>query len=154
LLAASQSLGGEVLDKVKAIRGTFVHYKLVLPNFYDPAKPYPAVLAFPGGPQNMSVVQGTLERNWRTEAERRGYIMVMPAAPDGSLFFEEGARVFPKVLTQLLADFKKQVSYRRNIQRRSERLSHRLHVSAILLVGNRLPRLSIRTHRGAGPRAA
>jgi len=106
VLVVGQSLSGEVLDKVKAIRGTFVHYKLVLPKGYDSAKAYPAVLAFPGGPQTYTIVEGTLERNWRTEAERRGYIVVIPAAPDGDLFFEEGARVFPEFLTQLLNDFK------------------------------------------------
>jgi poly(3-hydroxybutyrate) depolymerase len=64
------------------------------------------VLAFPGGPQTMSIVQSTVERNWRAQAERRGYIVVVPAAPDGELFFEEGARVFPEFITRLLADFK------------------------------------------------
>jgi poly(3-hydroxybutyrate) depolymerase len=101
-----QLASAEVQDKVKNIGGVFVHYKLILPNGYDPAKAYPAVLAFPGGPQTMSIVQSTVERNWRAQAERRGYIVVVPAAPDGDLFFEEGARVFPEFITKLLADFK------------------------------------------------
>jgi poly(3-hydroxybutyrate) depolymerase len=101
-----QLASAEVQDKVKNIGGVSVHYKLILPNGYDPAKEYPAVLAFPGGPQTMSVVEGTVERNWRAQAERRGYIVVVPAAPDGDLFFEEGARVFPEFVTKLLADFK------------------------------------------------
>jgi poly(3-hydroxybutyrate) depolymerase len=106
LLFACRCAPAEVLDKVKGIGGVFVHYKLILPNGYDPAKAYPAVLAFPGGPQTMNVVQGTVDRNWRAQAERRGYIVVVPAAPDGDLFFEEGARVFPEFITKLLADFK------------------------------------------------
>jgi poly(3-hydroxybutyrate) depolymerase len=105
-LVASQLAPAEVLDKVKNVGGVFVQYKLILPNGYDPAKAYPAVLAFPGGPQTMSIVQGTVERNWRAQAEQRGYIVVVPAAPDGDLFFEEGARVFPKFITDLLTDFK------------------------------------------------
>jgi poly(3-hydroxybutyrate) depolymerase len=96
----------EVLDKVKNIGGVLVHYKLILPNGYDPAKAYPAVLAFPGGPQTIEVVQGTVDHNWRAQAEQRGYIVAVPAAPDGELFFEEGARVFPKFITDLLSDFK------------------------------------------------
>ena len=91
---------------MKNIGGVVVHYKLILPNGYDPAKAYPAVLAFAGGPQTMPIVQGTVENNWRVQAERRGYIVVAPAAPDGDLFFEEGARVFPEFITRLLADFK------------------------------------------------
>jgi poly(3-hydroxybutyrate) depolymerase len=103
---ACQCASAEVLDKVKNVGGVSVHYKLILPNGYDSAKAYPAVLAFPGGPQTMSIVQGTVERNWRAQAERRGYIVVVPAAPDGDLFFEEGARVFPEFITKLMEDFK------------------------------------------------
>jgi hypothetical protein len=40
------------------------------------------------------------------QAEQRGYIVIAPAAPDGDLFFEEGARVFPEFLTKILADYK------------------------------------------------
>lgn len=105
-LVACQLASAEVLDQVKNIGGAYVHYKLILPNGYDPAKAYPAVLAFPGGPQTMSIVQGTVDWNWRAQAEKRGYIVVVPAAPDGDLFFEGGARVFPELITKLMADFK------------------------------------------------
>ena len=70
-----------------------------MPKKYDANKAYPAVLAFPGDPQTMGVVKGTVERNWRPQAEQRGYIVVVPAAPEGELFFEEGARVFPSSST-------------------------------------------------------
>lgn len=105
-LFASCPVAAEVLDKTKDIAGTTVRYKVILPNGYNPAKAYPAVLAFPGGPQTMDTVEGTLQRNWRKEAERLGYIVVVPAAPDGQLFFEEGAKVFPAFLVQLLGDYK------------------------------------------------
>lgn len=91
-LALSQIASGEVLDKVKKEAGVNVPDKLILPNGYDSAKAYPAVLAFPGGPQTMSIVQRTVEKNWRPQAEQRGYIVVVPAAPDGELFFKGGAR--------------------------------------------------------------
>ena len=42
-----------------------------------------------GGPQTMNTVDGVLNRNLRAEAERRGYIVVAPAAPEGELFFEK-----------------------------------------------------------------
>jgi len=106
VILAGQSLAAEVLDKTKAIAATTVHYKVILPQGYDSAKAYPAVLAFPGGPQTMDMVEGTLERNWRAQAERLGYIVIIPAAPNGQLFFEEGAKVFPEFLVKLLGDYK------------------------------------------------
>jgi poly(3-hydroxybutyrate) depolymerase len=96
----------EVLEKSQKIAGLTVHYKVVLPSHYDASQPYPAVLAFGGGPQTMNIVDGVIQRNWRVEAERRGYIVVIPAAPEGRLFFEGGERIFPQFLDQLLAEYK------------------------------------------------
>lgn len=96
----------EVLDKTKDVGGTTVHYKVVLPNGYDPAKTYPAVFAFPPGSQTMELVNEVLEKNYRDQAERRGYILVIPAAPNGDMFFEEGQRIFPAFFEAILHDFK------------------------------------------------
>ena len=96
----------EVLTHTKTVGDTTVVYKVVLPNGYDPAKTYPGILAFGGGPQTMNTVDTILNRNFRAEAEKRGYIVVAPAAPGGDLFFEEGARIFPEFLKMILADYK------------------------------------------------
>jgi predicted peptidase len=96
----------EVLDKTMKVAGTVVHYKVVLPKNYDAAKAYPGVLAFGGGPQTMNVVESVITRNFRDEAEKRGYIVVAPAAPNDQLFFEGGERIFPAFLKQILADYK------------------------------------------------
>jgi poly(3-hydroxybutyrate) depolymerase len=106
VLLLTQPLRAEVIEQTKQVSGTTVHYKTVLPNGYDPAKAYPAILALGGGPQTMNTVDGILTRNFRAEAEARGYIVVAPAAPDGQLFFEEGARIFPEFLKMVLADYK------------------------------------------------
>jgi dienelactone hydrolase len=53
----------------------------------------------------MQVVDSRLDANWRAEAEKRGYIVVSPAAPDGRLFFEEGAAAFPAFIEQILRDY-------------------------------------------------
>ncbi len=103
---ATQPLQAELLEKTKKVGRTTVQYKVVLPNGYDPAKTYPAILALGGGPQTMNTVDGILGRNFRAEAEKRGYIVVAPAAPDGELFFEDGARIFPEFLKMILADYK------------------------------------------------
>lgn len=96
----------EVLEKTKTIAGTTVHYKVVLPKNYDASKAYPAILGFGGGPQTMNTVDSVISRNFRDEAEKRGYIVVVPAAPDGQLFFEGGEKIFPEFLKQILADYK------------------------------------------------
>jgi poly(3-hydroxybutyrate) depolymerase len=106
VLLLTQPLRAEVIEQTKQVGGTTVHYKTVLPNGYDPAKAYPAILALGGGPQTMNTVDGILTRNFRAEAEARGYIVVAPAASDGQLFFEEGARIFPEFLKMILADYK------------------------------------------------
>jgi predicted esterase len=103
---ATQAAQAELLEKTKKVAGTTVRYKVVLPGGYDPAKTYPAILAFGGGPQTMNTVDAVLTRNLRAEAEKRGYIVIAPAAPDDQLFFEDGARIFPEFLKMILADYK------------------------------------------------
>ena len=107
LVALAASPGrADVLEKTKKVRGVDVQYKVVLPNGYDQAKAYPGIIALGGGPQTMNTVDGILSRNFRAEAEKRGYIVVAPAAPAGELFFENGARIFPEFLKLILADYK------------------------------------------------
>jgi len=105
-LLAAQSASAEVVEKTRTIAGLSVTYKVVLPNGYDPAKAYPAVLAFSGGSQAENTVQMDLRRNWREQAERRGYIVVIAAAPNGQLFFEGGERIFPEFFRVILNDYK------------------------------------------------
>lgn len=102
----SQTAAGEVSERIMRVAGSTVNYKLVLPNGYDAANAYPAILVFGGGPQTMSTIEGTLARNFQTEAEQRGYIVIGPAAPNGDLFFYEGDRIFPAFLDNLLAAYK------------------------------------------------
>ena len=106
LMAVASPLRAEMSEKTKKVSGMTVHYKVVLPAGYDPMKAYPAILAFGGGPQTMNTVDGILMRNLRAEAEKRGYIVIAPAAPDGRLFFEDGAGIFPEFLKAMLADYK------------------------------------------------
>jgi predicted esterase len=106
ILMAAHPVHAELLEKTKKVSGTTVRYKVVLPDGYDPAKAYPAILAFGGGPQTMNTVDGILMRNFRAEAEKRGYIVIAPAAPESGLFFEDGARIFPNFLKAILTDYK------------------------------------------------
>lgn len=106
IASASRPAQADVMEKSKKVGGVTVHYKVVLPTGYDAAKTYPAILAFGGGPQTMNTVDSVLDRNLRAQAEKRGYIVVAPAAPDGDLFFEGGERIFPEFLKAILTDYK------------------------------------------------
>jgi poly(3-hydroxybutyrate) depolymerase len=100
-----QPVRAEVIERTVLVGRTTVHYKVVLPDNYDPAKAYPAVVALGGGPQTMDTVDRILDRNFRAEAEKRGYIVVAPAAPDGEYFFETADRIFPAFLKTIRSDY-------------------------------------------------
>src|ERR1051326_7043322 len=103
---STHALRAQLLEMTGKAGGSTVHYKVVLPNGYDSAKAYPGILALGGGPQTMNTVDNILNRNFRAEAEKCGYIVVAPAAPDDQLFFEDGARIFPEFLKMIAADYK------------------------------------------------
>ena len=105
-LLASSTLAAKVLDKTAEVAGMTVHYKVALPKDYDPQKTYPAVLAFPPGAQTMDMVLTTLMQNWRMGGDRRGYIVVLPAAPEGRPFVGQGAKIFPEFIEMLLREYK------------------------------------------------
>lgn len=96
---------GETFELQKELAGTTIQYKVVLPEEYVAGTTYPGVLVFGGGPQTMPFVNGTLALNFRDEAEKRGYIIIAPAASNGDRFFEGGARIFPEFLDAILADY-------------------------------------------------
>ena len=87
----SQRGSAETLAKAGRFGGITIRYKIILPAGYDAGRAYPAILAFAGGRQNLDAVNNMLDRNWRAEAEKRGYIVVSPVAPSNNLFFERGA---------------------------------------------------------------
>ncbi len=105
-MACVRPTSAEVREQTARVGGTTVHYKVVLPNGYDPAKTYPAVMVFGGGPQTMNTIDNEFRRNFQPEAEKRGYLVFGVAAPDGQLFFDGGDRIFPEFFRQLLAMYK------------------------------------------------
>lgn len=106
LLMLPLTSAAEVISESADVNGIRVDYKVVLPDDYDPALAYPTVLAFPGGGQTMRTVDGTLANNWREEAERRGFVVISPAAPEQGLFFQGGDAVFPEFLDVLAARYR------------------------------------------------
>lgn len=111
LIVLAALLGVDARASTIVKSGTFggskVDYKVVLPDGFDPARRYPVILAFGGGTQDMRMVDIALKGYWAAEAERRGYIVVSPAAPPGDqLFFESSDRIFPEFLDMILRDYK------------------------------------------------
>jgi len=94
------------LKRVRLSDGTEIEYALVLPADFRDDKIYPALLAFPGGRQNLESVRGGLSRFWEREAAKRGYIVFSPAAPTGKPFYESGADLILEFLQRQLAAFK------------------------------------------------
>lgn len=82
--------------------GTEVDFKVLEPDGFDNDDPRPAIFAFPGGRQTVDRLDTALERFWQAEAEARGYLVILPAAPGGKLFFREGERIFPEFLDEML----------------------------------------------------
>ena len=104
----SSIAAADVIDQTTTINGSTVEYKVIRPRNFDPAKTYPAVLAFPPGDQSMDMVMVGIDYNYRAEAERRGYIVIEPAAPGGISFVRGGDHIFPAFIEKLLADYKVQ----------------------------------------------
>jgi hypothetical protein len=54
----------------------------------------------------LSLAEGMVHVVWRKHAEERGYIVIEPAAPEGTRFFEGGDRIFPAFFDKLQSDYK------------------------------------------------
>ena len=81
--------------------GTKIAYSLVLPDGFDAGKSYPVLLALPPGGQDQEVVDSVVDGVWKTEAKRRGWIVVSPVAP-GPLFYDPAAAKYvPELVAQM-----------------------------------------------------
>ena len=85
---APRTAAAAIEDRAGRFGGQQVQYKVLLPPGYDKAKAYPMVLVFTGGPQTFAMTGRTIEADWQAEAQKRGYIVVSPGAPDAGLFFD------------------------------------------------------------------
>ncbi len=89
-------------ERIKLSDGKRVRYAVVLPDTLEPGKKYPAILAFGGGGQGMDMVRSGLKAFWRAEAEKRGYVVISPAASRGRLYYDRGVEIFPEFLDRMI----------------------------------------------------
>jgi len=78
--------------------GTEITYGLILPEGFDPNNEYPVVLALPPGGQTVDLTISLAASTYAQEALARGWVVITPAAPNGTLFFEGSERYIPELL--------------------------------------------------------
>jgi pimeloyl-ACP methyl ester carboxylesterase len=80
-------------------------YRVVVPDPFDATEPHPVLLALPPGGQDRAMVDLSLQLYFESEACARGWIVVAPAAPDGSSLHEGGAAWVVPLLDELARAF-------------------------------------------------
>jgi hypothetical protein len=83
-----------------------VKYTIVTPFPFNKKKEYAAVLAFPGGKQNAKAVKAVIKDYWGAEARKRGYLVFVPEAPKGYLFYRRGVFLIPDFIAHLQKKYK------------------------------------------------
>ena len=83
--------------------GTLLEFRLVAPVESRPA--YPFLLALPPGPQTREAVNWGWQTLYRDQAERRGWVVASPVAPNGQLFFEGAQSYVPELLERLAQEY-------------------------------------------------
>jgi len=81
--------------------GHSIDYALVLPDHFDKTKSYPVLLALPPGDQSRHLVEAGLDLYWGTEAKRRGWVVLSPAAPEGESFYTGLEKELPGLLDEV-----------------------------------------------------
>ncbi len=104
-LASPITAQAEVKSLSAEVNGKTIRYKVVLPYGYDETKKYPTIIAIPGGRQDMNRVTRDLNDYWKDEAEKRGYIVISPAAIGSRLYYKAGASYIPEFMEQMKAQY-------------------------------------------------
>ena len=81
--------------------GTVIEYGLILPAGFDSSDQYPVLLALPPGGQDIELAMSVASTTYLPEALARGWIVITPAAPGGTLFFQGSERYVDELLASL-----------------------------------------------------
>lgn len=77
------------------IDGTTVEYATSVPAGFEIGSIAPVLLALPPGGQDLALARRLVDNTYAGEAQRLGWVVVSPAAPDGQLFFDGSERLLP-----------------------------------------------------------
>ena len=88
------SPGGVSTGEVE-IDGTSLSYAVNVPDDFVAGDVAPLLLAFPGGSQSLDGVLAIMQGTYAAEAQRLGWVVVSPAAPDGVRFFDGSETLLP-----------------------------------------------------------
>ena len=77
------------------IDGTSLSYAVNVPDGFAVGDVAPLLLAFPGGGQSIDGAASIVASTYSAEAERLGWVVVSPAAPDGVRFFDGSEDLLP-----------------------------------------------------------
>ena len=89
-ITPGQSVNGSVV-----IDGTEIDYVTSVPTGFAVGDEAPLLLAFPPGGQGLDLTASIVAGTYAAEAERLGWVVVSPAAPDGVRFFDGSEALLP-----------------------------------------------------------
>jgi pimeloyl-ACP methyl ester carboxylesterase len=87
--------GGVVVGEVD-IDGTTIEYATSVPAGFTTGSGAPVLLAFPPGGQDLGLAERFVEITYAPEARRLGWVVISPAAPDGTLYFRGSESLLPQ----------------------------------------------------------
>lgn len=110
VLAALTGVAGEArADRVglfKTKDGVSIRYHVVTPFPYVKDKAYPSIIAFVGGDQGADDVKTAVDDYWGPEARKRGYLVFLPEAPKGYVYYGRGVFLVPELIEHYRQEFK------------------------------------------------
>ena len=77
------------------IDGVLVDYVSVVPDGFRRGDTAPVLFAFPPGGQDIGTTEAVTDSVYRSEAVARGWVVISPAAPGGTLFFNGSETLVP-----------------------------------------------------------
>ena len=80
------------------IDGVTIEYIASTPGGFEVGDEAPLLLAFPPGGQDYNVTRSLVQNTYSPEAQRLGWVVVSPVAPDGQLFFNGSETLVPGFL--------------------------------------------------------
>ena len=89
---------GEISTGSVEIDGVAIDYVISAPVGFEPGDEAPLLLALPPGGQDLALTLSLVTGTYSPEAQRLGWVVVSPAAPNGELFFQGSEALLPGFL--------------------------------------------------------